>query len=179
MKLRPLNPQRLDAVGREDDVDEGMDFTLHHRMSDIRTMIKEDEDWGLGVEGLMREGGGIPALLRRTRPMTWDESLGSDEWFVEFAVRAIHRTSRATTDPSSQWFQFGDLSLRPSPGGVVGIYAFGKCLKSFQIIGCRKNWPVLVRWVWEYGNQMDMRKSKQEGWSRWLAYPMSLLIYPW
>ena len=164
MKLQPLDPQLLDAVAREDDVDEGMDFILHHHMSNIRTMIKEDEDWGSGVEGLMRGGGGIPALIRRTKPMmTLEERMGSDDSFIEFAVRAIHLTLSAITNPSSQ-FQFGDLSLRPSPGGIVGIYAFGKCLKLFQIMGCRKNWPVLVRWVWEYGNQMDIRKSKQEGW---------------
>lgn len=50
------------SVAPEDDVDEGMDFTLHYRMSDIGTMIKEDEDWGLGVEGLMREWGGTPSI---------------------------------------------------------------------------------------------------------------------
>ena len=42
------------------------------------------------MKGLIREGGGLPALLRRTRSMTWDESLGFDQWFVEFAVRVIH-----------------------------------------------------------------------------------------
>ena len=102
VKLRPLDPQLLEAVAREDDVDEGMEFHLHRRMSDIRTMIKEDEDWGLGVEMLMIKGGSLPALIRRTRPMkNYDESMGSDEWFVEFAVRAIHLTLRVTTKPSS------------------------------------------------------------------------------
>ena len=177
--LQPLDSERLDALAREDDVDEGMDFFLHRHMSSIRSLIKEDDNWGLGVEGLMREGVRTVANVHHTRAMTFEERMGSDDWFVEFAVRAIHLTLRTMSKSSFQWFPFLDLSLRPSPGGVVGIFAFGKCLKSFQIIGCRKNWPVLVRWVWEYGNQMDLRKSKQEGWSRWLACPTFLLIYPW
>ena len=177
--LQPLDSERLDALAREDDVDEGMDFTLHKHMSSVRRLIKEDNNWGLGVEGLMTEGVRTLAYVRRTRPMTFEERRGSDDWFVEFAVRAIHLTLRAITNFSFQWFPFRDLSLRPSHGGVVDIYAFGKCVKSFQIMGCRKNWPVLARWIWEYGNQMDMRKSKQEGRWRWLAYPTSLLIYPW
>ena len=30
-------------------------------------------------------------------------------------------------------------------------------------MGCRKNWPALCLWIWEYGNAIDMMKSKQEG----------------
>ena len=63
MKLRPLDSQRLTAVASEDNVDEGMDFIIHYHMSDIRIMITEDEDWGMGVRDLMVFGGGIPALL--------------------------------------------------------------------------------------------------------------------
>ena len=164
--LQPLDFERLHALAREDGVDKGMNGELRRRMRSIRSRIKEDDHWGYGVELMVTEGARTMATLNLTRPMTFEERAGSDEWFVGFNVRAIHHTLRATTNPSFQWFPFKDLTLRPSPGGVVDIYAFGQRLKSFQIIGCRKNWPVLARWVWEYGNQINMRKSKQEGWWR-------------
>lgn len=91
--IQPLDPQRLDALAREgDDNDEGIDFHLHKRMSTIRKQIKEDDDWGLGVWGLMIEGGRILAFIRRTKLMAHEERKGSDDWYVELGVRTFPLT---------------------------------------------------------------------------------------
>lgn len=82
-----LNPEVMEALAREGDVDEGMDFIQHWHMSTIRKQIREDDDWGTGVEGLMREGGRIPALTRRTKSLEYEERKGSDDWYVELDVR--------------------------------------------------------------------------------------------
>lgn len=87
--IQPLNPEIMEALAREGDVDEGMEFHLHSHISTIRRQIKEDEDWGLGVWGLMIEGGRILASIQRTKPMVYEERMGSDDWYLELGVRTF------------------------------------------------------------------------------------------
>ena len=87
--LQPLDPKRLNALAREEDVDEDLDFTLHHHMSTVRQEIAEGDDWGLGVWNLLMEGGRWVVMIRRTRSMKREERKGSDEWYIVFYVRAI------------------------------------------------------------------------------------------
>lgn len=90
--IQSLDPQRLNALARDgddDDDEEGIDFHLHKRMSTIRKQIQEDGDWGLGVWGLMIEGGRILAFIRRTKLMTHEERQGSDDWYLELGVRTF------------------------------------------------------------------------------------------
>ena len=105
--LKPLDPQRLNALAREEDVDDDLDFTLHHHMSTVRKEISEDDDWGLGVWNLLMEGGRWMVNIRRTRSMERGETKGSDEWYIFFYVRAVvlaHSTSIA--DPPTRIFHF-------------------------------------------------------------------------
>lgn len=90
--LQPLDSERMDALAREGDVDEGMEFHLHSHISTIRRQIKEDGDWGLGVWGLMIEGGRILASIRRTKPMSYEERKGSNDWYLELGVRTFTLT---------------------------------------------------------------------------------------
>lgn len=93
--LKPLDPRRLNALAREEDVDDDLDFTLHQHMSTVRQEIAEDDNWGAGVWNLLMEGGRWLVGLRRTRPLKYHERIGSDEWYIVFHVRAIglaHRT---------------------------------------------------------------------------------------
>ena len=92
--LKPLDPQRLNALAREEDVDDDLDFTLHHHMSTVRKEIAEGDDWGLGVWNLLMEGGRWLVGIRRTRSLKYEERKGSDEWYIVFHVRAIGRAHR-------------------------------------------------------------------------------------
>lgn len=55
--LRPLNPLLLEALSREGDSDEGLDFDTYHHISSIKRHIMEGEDLALGVWRLVSEGG--------------------------------------------------------------------------------------------------------------------------
>lgn len=91
--IQSLDPQRLDALARDgDDDDEGIEFHLHKRMITIRREIREDGDWGSGVWGLMIEGGRILSSIRRTKPMSYEERMGSDDWYLELGVRTSSLT---------------------------------------------------------------------------------------
>ena len=103
--LRPLDPHRLDVLAREDGDNEGVDFTLHHHMESIRKIVKEGQDWGYGVMGILHEGGDFVAFIKRTRSLSYEEKQGSDEWYIDFYVRAVDRAHGcATTDPLSRTF---------------------------------------------------------------------------
>ena len=104
--LKPLDPQRLKALAREEDVDEDLDFILHCHMSTVRQEISEDNDWGAGVWNLLMEGGRWVVNIHRTRSLKYEERIGSDEWYIVFYVRAVvltHPTS--TTDPPTRIFR--------------------------------------------------------------------------
>ena len=103
--LKPLDPKRLNALAREDDVDDDLDFILHCHMSTVRQEISEDDDWGAGVWNLLMEGGRWVVNIRRTRSLKREERIGSDEWYIVFYVRAVvlaHPNS--TTDPPTRIF---------------------------------------------------------------------------
>ena len=103
--LRPLDPHRLDVLSREDDNDEGVEFLLHHHMQNVRKDVKEGGDWEHGVMGILHEGGDFVAFVQRTRPLTCEERKGSNEWFIDFYVRAVDRAhGSATTDSLSRIF---------------------------------------------------------------------------
>ena len=103
--LRPLDPQRLDALARGDGDDEGVEFHLHHHMENIRKDIKEGGNWGIGVLGVLQEGGDFVTTIQRTRSLSYEERKGSDEWYIDFYVRAVDRAyGSAITDPLSRTF---------------------------------------------------------------------------
>ena len=102
--LKPLDPQRLNALAREEDVDDDLDFILHCHMSTVRQEISEDDDWGLGVWNLLMEGGRWVVNIRRTRSLTREERIGSDEWYIIFYVRAVLAHLSSTTDPTTRIF---------------------------------------------------------------------------
>ena len=109
--LKPLDPQRLNALAREEDVDDDLDFILHCHMSTVRQEISEDDDWGLGVWNLLMEGGRWVVNILRTRSLKREERKGSNEWYIVFYVRAVvlaHPTSN--TDPPTRIFHF-EISL--------------------------------------------------------------------
>ena len=87
--LKPLDPKRLNALAREGDVDEDLDFILHCHMSTVRQQISEDDDWGLGMWNLLMEGGRWVVNIRRTRSLKREERKGSNEWYIVFYVRAV------------------------------------------------------------------------------------------
>ena len=103
--LRPLDPHRLDVLAREDGNDEGVEFLLHKHMENIRKFVKEGADWGVGVLYILQEGGDFVTTIQYTRPLTCEERKGSDEWYIDFYVRAVDRAHGcATTDPLSSTF---------------------------------------------------------------------------
>ena len=105
MLPRPLDPQRLDALARESNDDPGIALRLHYRLQNIRKNVKEGADWGSGVMGILREGGDFMAFVQRTRPMTYEEMQGSDEWYIDFYVCGVDRAhASANTDLLSRTF---------------------------------------------------------------------------
>ena len=101
--LRPLDPQRLKALALEDGIDDGLELCLHHRFEDIRRFTKEGANWALGVQGILHEGGDFVAFMRRTRSLSYEEKQGSNEWCIDFCVRALDRAhgTAITNSPSS------------------------------------------------------------------------------
>ena len=74
-------------------------------MQNVRKDVKEGGDWGHGVMGILHEGGDFVAFVQRTRPLTCEERKGSNEWFIDFYVRAVDRAhGSATTDSLSRIF---------------------------------------------------------------------------
>ena len=103
--LRPLDPQRLDALAREGDDDKGVEFHLHCHLERIRKEVKEGGNWGTGVMGILHEGGNFVAFVQRTRPMTLEEMYGSSEWYIDFYVCGVDRPyASAITDSPSRIF---------------------------------------------------------------------------
>lgn len=101
--LGPLDPQRLDAFVREGDDDEGVEFLLHCHLEALRKDVKEGEDWGTGVMAILHEGGRFLAFVQRTRPMTYEEMRGSNEWYIDFYVCGVDRPyASAITDSLSR-----------------------------------------------------------------------------
>ena len=90
MNLQPLNPNMMIALAREDDgeedIDEGLEHPLDFRIRDIRRLIAENENWGSGVDDLVREGVRARTWMTYTRSLKLEERKGSNEWFVEFLV---------------------------------------------------------------------------------------------
>ena len=103
--LRPLDPQRLDALARGDNDDEGVEFRLHHHLENVRKDMREGENWGDGVMGILHEGGEFLAFTQCTRPLTCEERKGSNEWYIDFYVCAVDRAhGNATTNSPSRNF---------------------------------------------------------------------------
>ena len=94
MKLPPLNPNMLIALAREEvreeDVDEGLDYPLDYCVSNIRRLIAEDKDWGIGVNELVRNGVRAGTWMGYTRRPTAEERKGNNEWYIELLVGIVH-----------------------------------------------------------------------------------------
>ena len=103
--LRPLDPHRLDALARESDDDEGVEFLLHCHLERIRKNTKEGGDWAYGVQAILHEGGDFLAFMRRTSDLSYEEKQRSNEWCIDFCVRAVDPThgSAITDSPSSNF----------------------------------------------------------------------------
>lgn len=105
----PLDPQRLDALAHEGDDDKELGWPLYGRISTLRRLLREDDDWGTGLIYLMIEGGGIMANLQLGENVIgYDARMGPDDWIVTFAVRAMHSLFSTTADPHfSTTLRFG------------------------------------------------------------------------
>ena len=57
---------------------------------------------------------------------------------------------------------YEDLYLQPSAGGIINVFLFRKCVGSYQIMGCRKNWPELLKCVWEHCHNFEVLRMKRE-----------------
>lgn len=84
--LQPLDRRMLEALSQEGDGDEELDSDPYNHIGDIRAQIKEGRDWALGVRGLLVEGGQFKTFIQRTKDLTCDERMGSDDWCINFYV---------------------------------------------------------------------------------------------
>ena len=88
--LRQLDPRRLDALSREGNPDEELDFDPADHIGQIRELITEEDDWSTGVLMLLQDW---PRLFKvrkyRKAPLkSWDNR-GPDDWSIVFQVRAL------------------------------------------------------------------------------------------
>lgn len=94
MKLQPLDPNMLIALAREEngqeDVDEGLEHPLNFRVRDIRRLIAEDKDWGIGVNELVWNGVRVGTWMGYTTRPTAEERKGNNEWYIELLVGIVH-----------------------------------------------------------------------------------------
>ena len=100
--LRPLDPRMLEALSREGDIDEELDFDPYDHINNIREHIREGGDCTLDVWELLQEGGRFASLIQREKAMIYEEKMDYDAWYIKFFVRtASYLVAHATTKSSS------------------------------------------------------------------------------
>ncbi|MCJ1459991.1 hypothetical protein MMC28_010370 [Mycoblastus sanguinarius] len=147
--LEPLDTRILSALSREDSDDKNPEYDPRDHISLVKELITDTED-GNWTDGLMTLLGLWPRInpqFYRKKPMTYNDPRwsngGPNNWWIEF---------------NDSWFS--SLRLKPGRGGVIHIYAFDKRVQSFQIMGCRQNWPAMIMWLWDYATKLEAVKSK-------------------
>ena len=87
--LRPLDPRRLEALSREGDSEEELEFDPYDHIGMIRELITEDEDWAQGVLSLLQDWPVFAVSIYRKKPLNFWDKKGPDDWSIKFHVRAV------------------------------------------------------------------------------------------
>lgn len=124
--LEPLNPQRLDALLRDDD-DAGCSMISAARF------FFGNQDVAHGVEALLR-------AFRIFNPYLFFEGMDHmrdfDQWYIKFYEAPFDR-----------------LEIQPA-GSHIEIYQNKIWLKSYEILGHPRNWVLMLQWLWAYGEEI-------------------------
>ncbi len=99
------------------------------------------------------------------RDLFTPSSISSIGRYTSGCVPALNRFWLQHTDipTTSQDSPFRSLRIRRSNvEGVVNIYAFGKKVRSFNVLESHHVWQLMVKWIWHYGRerQSDVRAWK-------------------
>lgn len=129
--LKPLDPEKLAALLSAHDT------AGCGRISSARLQLSEEGDMRSGVLSLLE-----------INPSTFEARISYEEDDIEIWYICFRDSP------------FRSLRLVPASKNAIDIYAFGKCVKTFVVLGCPHNWVSMLLWLWDYGHERQVVKVK-------------------